>query len=182
MGIRNGDWEHRICWSESKPSLNSLDSPMQNVSPKRSKRTSLRKSNSDSRNLHRTNERIPQSVVNNDAFSIDEKEFEDRLGNKDDSDYWSTPSSSIRYRKNETDDDAQALSFDENHFQRTSSAQKFRRSFQKYTGTVIRSPLDRINGVNPPRRLLRNDFIDGCDNKQNYINTSDVIELSPIVD
>ena len=24
--IRNGDWEHRICWSESKPSLNSEDS------------------------------------------------------------------------------------------------------------------------------------------------------------
>ena len=64
-----------------------------------SNRSSLRKSKSDSRNLHRTGERIPQSVVNNDAFSIDEKEFEDRLGNKDDSDYWSTPSSSIRYRK-----------------------------------------------------------------------------------
>ena len=33
--IRNGDWEHRICWSESKPSINSLDSPRHNVSPKR---------------------------------------------------------------------------------------------------------------------------------------------------
>ena len=82
----------------------------------------------------------------------------------------------------EMEDDAQALSFEENHFQRTSSAQKFRRSFQKYTGTVIRSPLDRINGVNPPRRLLRNDFIDGCDNTKSCINTSDMIELSPIVD
>ena len=83
----------------------------------------------------------------------------------------------------ETDDDAQALSFDENHFQRTSSAQKFRRSFQKYTGTVIRSPLDRINGVNPPRRLLRNDFIDGCDSeRQDCNNGSDMIELSPIKD
>ena len=64
-----------------------------------SNRSSLRKSKSESRNLHKTGERIPQSIVNNDAFSIDEKEFEDRLGNKDDSDYWSTPSSSIRYRK-----------------------------------------------------------------------------------
>ena len=82
----------------------------------------------------------------------------------------------------EMEDDTQALSFEENHFQRTSSAQKFRRSFQKYTGTVIRSPLDRINGVNPPRRLLRNNFIDGCDNTKSNINTSDMIELSPIVD
>merc|ERR1712226_750072 len=148
-----------------------------------SKRNSLRKSNSDSRNLNRANERIPQSIVNNQAFSIHEKELEDRLENKDDSDYWSTPSSSIRYYKNDTEDDAHALSFEDNHFQRTSSAQKFRRSFQKYTGTVIRSPLDRINGVNPPRRLLRNNFIDGCDNRtQDCISSSDMIELSPIKD
>ena len=35
--VRNGDWEHRICWSESKPSINSYDSPTHsaNVSPKR---------------------------------------------------------------------------------------------------------------------------------------------------
>ena len=184
-----------------------------------SNRSSLRKSKSDSRNLHKTGERIPQSIVNNEAFSFDEKEFEDRLGNKDDSDYWSTPSSSIRYRKStltyliyskrlltlnilkleksidslyflfpilwldETEDDVQALSFEENHFYRTSSAQKFRRSFQKYTGTVIRSPLDRINGVNPPRRLLRNVFIDGCDiERQDCNNVTDMIELSPIKD
>ena len=89
----------------------------------------------------------------------------------------------IFFQLDDIEDDAQNLSFEENHFQRTSSAQKFRRSFQKYTGTVIRSPLDRINGVNPPRRLLRNDFIDGCDNKtENYINASNMIELSPIVD
>ena len=57
-------------------------------------------------------------------------------------------------------EDSQINPADESNFQRTSSAQKFRRSFQKYTGTVIRSPLDRINGVNPPRRLLRNNFIE----------------------
>ena len=87
------------------------------------------------------------------------------------------------YFSDDTEDDMHALSFEDNHFQRTSSAQKFRRSFQKYTGTVIRSPLDRINGVNPPRRLLRNDFIDGCDNRtQDCISSSDMIELSPIKD
>ena len=63
----------------------------------------------------------------------------------------------------EAEEDSQIIPADESNFQRTSSAQKFRRSFQKYTGTVIRSPLDRINGVNPPRRLLRNNFMDGYD-------------------
>ena len=27
--IRNGDWEHRLCWSESKSSINSVSSEPQ---------------------------------------------------------------------------------------------------------------------------------------------------------
>ena len=43
--------------------------------------------------------------------------------------------------------------------------------------------MDRINGVNPPRRLLRNDFIDGYDSRtETGINSFDMIELTPIID
>ena len=60
--------------------------------------------------------------------------------------------------------------------QQTSTTQKFRRSFHKYTGTVIRSPLDKLSGVNPPRRLLRNDSIDGKENHP--INENISIEMT----
>ena len=66
---------------------------------------------------------------------------------------------------------------------KTSSSTKLRRSFHKYTGTVIRSPLDRINRVSPPRRLLRNDSTDGYNmHKDPCHSTSDMIELNAIRD
>ena len=82
-----------------------------------------------------------------------------------------------------TEDESQLTPSDDNKDQRSSSAQKFRRSFHKYTGTVIRSPLDRINQVTPPRRLLRNDFTDGYESRTKTCNsTLDMIELTPIQD
>ena len=67
--------------------------------------------------------------------------------------------------------------------QKTSSSTKLRRSFHKYTGTVIRSPLDRINRISPPRRLLRNDSTDGYNMRQDPCNsTTDMIELTAIRD
>ena len=67
--------------------------------------------------------------------------------------------------------------------QKTSSSTKLRRSFHKYTGTVIRSPLDRINRISPPRRLLRNDSTDGYNMRQDPCNsTIDMIELTAIRD
>ena len=66
---------------------------------------------------------------------------------------------------------------------KTSSSTKLRRSFHKYTGTVIRSPLDRINRISPPRRLLRNDSTDGYNMRQDPRNsTLDMIELTAIRD
>ena len=40
---------------------------------------------------------IPQNNLNNRTFSLDQDEITQRLEDKDDSDYWSTPSSSMRY-------------------------------------------------------------------------------------
>ena len=80
------------------------------------------------------------------------------------------------------DDDSQVEQpSDDNKSQKPSSAQKFRRSFHKYTGTVIRSPLDKIAQVNPPRRLLRNDFTDSLTETCNG-ERLDMIELTPIKD
>ena len=42
---------------------------------------------------------IPQNNLNNRTFSLDQDEIKHRftIEDKDDSDYWSTPSSSMRY-------------------------------------------------------------------------------------
>ena len=75
----------------------------------------------------------------------------------------------------EAEEETQILHENDRNVQ-TSTTQKFRRSFHKYTGTVIRSPLDKLSGVNPPRRLLRNDSIDGKENHPT--NESIAIEMT----
>ena len=81
--------------------------------------------------------------------------------------------------KGEAEEESQILHESDRNRQ-PSSTQKFRRSFHKYTGTVIRSPIDKINRVTPPRRLLKNDEIDGKENQA--INGNNGMEMTEIHD
>ena len=53
----------------------------------------------------------------------------------------------INYLKDETDEESQVLVLQENNNKdrQPSSSQKLRRSIHKYTGTAIRSPVDKRN-------------------------------------
>ena len=64
-----------------------------------SNRNSLRKSYSESTNLNKENQDTICITTSERRPSLSQDEIERRLGYKDDSDYWSTPSSSIRYKK-----------------------------------------------------------------------------------
>ena len=64
-----------------------------------SNRNSVRKSYSESTNLNKENQDTICITTSERRPSLNQDEIEKRLGYKDDSDYWSTPSSSIRYKK-----------------------------------------------------------------------------------
>ena len=64
-----------------------------------SNRNSVRKSYSESTNLNKENQDALCTTTSERRPSLIQDEIERRLGYKDDSDYWSTPSSSIRYKK-----------------------------------------------------------------------------------
>ena len=64
-----------------------------------SNRNSVRKSYSESTNLNKENQEAICITPSERRPSLNQDEIERRLGYKDDSDYWSTPSSSIRYKK-----------------------------------------------------------------------------------
>ena len=64
-----------------------------------SNRNSVRKSYSESTNLNKENQDALCTTTSERRASLIQDEIERRLGYKDDSDYWSTPSSSIRYKK-----------------------------------------------------------------------------------
>lgn len=239
--IRNGDWEHRLCWSESKSSLsaeslkngcNNNDSSgitngaesiahanstqcftssaqihssthekhehsnhgtVQKSAPRRA--TAQLKYNSSMTEAQKA--RISQLGSQNNAkemqnmrYSQDsqqtniheqspsspapsQSDVERRLSGREDSDYWSSPSPSIQYFKGAKDEESQVLYYDNSNENRHRSSisnfpENLRRSFNKYTGTVIRAPIDRINRVTPPRRLLRNDSSgDTVDSRKN---------------
>ena len=85
--------------------------------------------------------------------------------------------------KGAKDEESQVLYRNENkhHSSISNFPENLRRSFNKYTGTVIRAPIDRINRVTPPRKLLRNDsFSDAVDSgkKQNTNREDNGIEMT----